>query len=97
MRIPAASTEYIPVPVRVSGEPPGVTATVEMAIVDDAASEPNGVDWNAAIWDEDGQALLLIGPASPFGALAPNRYAVWVRVSAHPEVVVRLAGLIEIF
>jgi hypothetical protein len=96
VRIPVDSLEYVPVPVRVSGEPPGVAATVEMAIIPDNV-HPEETDWLPATWDVNAvaTAILLVGPGGDV-ELARGRYGVWVRVSANPEVVIRLAGLLEI-
>ena len=91
--ISVASTVYLAA--RVYSVVETGTQPVWMALMADT-STPEDPDWETAIWDPDNvTALLLVGPDSPVGALAPGRYFVWVKVDDNPEEPVMFAGVQE--
>jgi hypothetical protein len=91
--ISVASTVYLAA--RVYSVVETGTQPVEMALMPDT-STPDVGDWSTAIWDPDNiTALLLVGPDSPFGVVAPGRYYVWVKVDDNPEEPVMYAGVQE--
>jgi hypothetical protein len=91
--ISVASTVYLAV--RVFSVVETGTQAVWVALLADT-STPTDPDWSPAIWDPDNvTALLLVGPDSPFGALTPGRYYVWVKVDDNPEEPVMYAGVQE--
>jgi hypothetical protein len=60
-----------------------------------ADADPVSGDWKLASWTgtpTTALAQLLVGPASPFGALAKSRYRVWVKVTESPTAPVLRAG-----
>ncbi|MFI6793661.1 hypothetical protein ACIBG4_40655 [Nonomuraea sp. NPDC050383] len=83
MQIPSLSTEYVKVPI--AGPATLTSLPVEMAVVPQD-QDPAGGDWETADWIGT-SAALLIGPASPFGALAKGlTYGIWVKITSTPEV-----------
>ena len=83
------STEYVFIPVEVTdefGEPEVPAGTVEAAFTLNAV-EPEGADWNPAVWVSSGdehRVKILIGPESDV-ALPAGRYRPWVRMIDAPE------------
>lgn len=90
-RISAASVEYIGAPV---SEATGLTITqdtVALAIVPDGS--PPTV-WTTGVWKTvQGRSwpVVLIGPGTTVGPLAPGRYRVHIRVTDSPEIPVLTA------
>ncbi len=92
-RIPAASVEYLKVPI--SAYPAGVALDdlpVELAVVPDGQT-PTGGDWETGLWIDD-NAAVLIGTGGL--VLTPGTYDVWVRITATPETPLLPAGSIHI-
>lgn len=83
LEIPSISVEYVKVPIL--GGPANLTdLDVNMAIKP-AGEDPAGADWKTAAWVGT-SAALLIGPGSPFGALAKGgTFGIWVQIISSPE------------
>jgi len=94
MVIPAASTEYLHIPVTA---PTGVDLTVapvRIAVVAHRA-DPADNEWHTAAWDT-GTARILIGPGSGL-ELTAGDYRVWINIDpAGSEDIVRKAGILSI-
>lgn len=93
-RIPAASVEYLKVPVT---GPAGLDLTdldVDLAVIPDGETLDTG-DWEPGVWSSDGRdAMVLIGAGGL--VLTPGTYDVYVRVTSTPEIPVLLSGSIHI-
>ncbi len=101
LTIPAASLEYVRVPVQAVSN--GVwldpTAdTVKMAFLA-TFDEPAAGDWKTATWNTVGgglyQAQCLVGPTGTVTLTAGTWY-LWVQITATPEAVVRQAGQLQV-
>lgn len=101
--ISSLTTEYVLVPVaaKASGATVNPTGdTVELAFMR-GSDEPESGDWHTGSWETDTtttpdtySARVLVGPAAV--ALKPGAYAVWVRVTDSPEIVVRNTGALKV-
>lgn len=93
--IPAASTEYLHVPV--TATPAGTSLTgvpVKMAVVAHRTS-PAVDEWRTASWT-DGTARILIGPGSDL-LLAAGDYRVWIAIDLPgAEHVIRQSGILTV-
>lgn len=67
---------------------------VQIAIVLDAAGEPEDSDYHDAVWD-GGDATLVIGAGSAV-ELPVGEYAVWTRITTADERPVRRAGTLTV-
>ncbi|SES21129.1 hypothetical protein [Lentzea albida] len=66
--------------------PTGYTVTV--AVVPESTVTPTSGDYKVATWQTGARgtfAVLLVGPGSSVGTLAPGNYKLWAKVSASPE------------
>lgn len=92
IKIPSTSKQYITVPV--TGTLTG-TEPVHIAVIAATAEEPASGDWKTAVWDNNTDAKILIGPGTSL-ALANGLYRVWVKVTASQEIPVIRSGLLRI-
>lgn len=103
VRMSRLSTQYVQVPVEaiVNGSAYNPTAdTVQMAFMAGWAL-PGNTDWLTASWSDSTApgiwlAQCLVGPANSGKNLEPGTYAIWVRITDHPEVPVFTPGSLVI-
>jgi hypothetical protein len=87
-RISALSLDYVGAPVAAQ-DATGVVDPSSLQVELSYVAAGNPVTWVSGTWERiDGRywAVALVGPGSTFGALAPGRYSVWVKVTSSPEV-----------
>lgn len=105
-RIASTSTEYVQVPVAAqdtSGVPINPTNPVLPVFVtftepSDPPPDAGSDSWREGSWAARSignrtqyLAQVLVGPASPDGALSKGEYIVWVKIPVLPETVIRRA------
>lgn len=101
LRLSAATTEYVRIPVSAKENGSVVNPTtdaVQMAFVA-ADAAPGNTDWKTASWETDGStyyARCLVGPSGD-ATPAVGSYHVWVKLTDNPEIPVRRAGRLVIF
>jgi len=90
LRIPAASTEYVHVPVTADVVTSGFP--VHIAIIPPGADPVSG-DWKTAAWDGT-EAVILVGPSQSITLASHSTYIVWVKVTAGIEIPVMRSGVL---
>lgn len=91
----AESTEYVSAYVR--GRVDLGTQDVSMAFLADSDARPGVLDWVPAEWtDSNRQVRVLVGPEGGEIELAPGHYFVWLKIDDDPEVVILLAGTLDV-
>lgn len=93
MILSTASTEYVKVPVvgRVAGELADPTGdAVALAILGPTAT-PVDADWHDGDWETDADLGYLARTLVTAGDHSAGYYAVWVKITSSPEVIVRRA------
>lgn len=99
IRYEPGSTDYLYVPVTVSGQPAAdVPSVIEFAFVATGQPlDPDEVDWYTAEVDADGlHAKLNIGDYGGASDPGPGKYDLYVRLTATPVRPVRKAGRVTI-
>lgn len=98
MRISAASTENVDVPVsaRFMGQAYDPTADAVYFAFKSDGTTPTSGDFTVGSWETDATlspptyyARTLVGPVSPGLALPRGSYLVWLKITDNPEVPVR--------
>lgn len=95
--LPSASTEYVPVRVRVREDVNPTSAPISLAFMQ-GGIPPSSGNWVTAAWDPDDTtdpptywAQTLVG-ASGAITLPVGEWAVWIRIEALPEEVIHRVG-----
>lgn len=93
VRLNVLGTEYVTVPITAPTDPTGYGVTFAFP-----AANEQPADWVGGSWDtSDGvQARCLVGPAGDI-TLAAGTYDIWVRIAAGVEVILLLAGQLEVY
>ena len=105
LRLSALDKKYVlvPVSIKADGEDFDPTAdVVRMAFLSDMTASPGDSDWKTASWEDGGgtvnvyYARCLVGPSGAV-TLTANDYAVWVKITDNPEIVVQKVDTLTIF
>jgi succinyl-CoA synthetase alpha subunit len=92
--IPAASTEFLHVPVAAPSGTDLTGAAVRIAVVAHRA-DPADDEWQEAAW-VSGSARILVGPGSGT-VLEPGDYRVWINIDPPgAESIVRKSGVLSV-
>lgn len=99
-RLSVLATEYVKIPVRLieDGEVTDPTSSVVEAAYTAVGTDPVALDWVTASWESNSDrywARVLTGPTGTI-AKAVGTYALWVRITRSPELVVRRSGEVVI-